>query len=239
MCKAVCSTRPPCDTGRVYSGMVNPHLHGNSAVCMVHRTAIHTAIHVCTVSLIFACTPLQPFAYFYWQDARKAYADILLGLLLLSSDTAYKAQGCSVVLHVVESTDRTMTSETLKILWMILSFSLLLQHIASMEWNLAWGRELTKGRFGSTPQCQISHLLLKVWGTMWDLKAVNFIKFVNMHHRGSSLLWFLWNFECLWAVTYPIKVSILVGFVQGSQSYGGLRWKCDLSEIFSSPGWVP
>jgi len=37
-------------------------------------------------------------------------------LLLLSSDTAYKAQGCSVVLHVVESTDRTMMSETLKIL---------------------------------------------------------------------------------------------------------------------------
>jgi len=36
--------------------------------------------------------------------------------MLLSSDTAYKAQGCSVVLHVVESSDRTMMSETLKIL---------------------------------------------------------------------------------------------------------------------------
>jgi len=39
-------------------------------------------------------------------------------LLLLSSDTAYKAQGCSIVLHMVESTDRTMMSETLKILWL-------------------------------------------------------------------------------------------------------------------------
>ena len=29
-------------------------------------------------------------------------------LLLLSSDTAYQAQGCSVVLHVVESTDETI-----------------------------------------------------------------------------------------------------------------------------------
>jgi len=29
----------------------------------------------------------------------------------------YKAQGCCVVLHVVESTDKTMVSETLKILW--------------------------------------------------------------------------------------------------------------------------
>ena len=34
-------------------------------------------------------------------------------MLLLSCDTAYKAQGRSVVLHVVESTDRTMMSETL------------------------------------------------------------------------------------------------------------------------------
>jgi len=38
-------------------------------------------------------------------------------LLLLSSDTAYNlAQGCSVVLHVVESADRTVMSETLKIM---------------------------------------------------------------------------------------------------------------------------
>jgi len=29
-------------------------------------------------------------------------------LLLLSSDTAYQAQGCSVVFHVVESTDETI-----------------------------------------------------------------------------------------------------------------------------------
>jgi len=29
-------------------------------------------------------------------------------LLLLSSDTAYQAQGCSVVSHVVESTDQTI-----------------------------------------------------------------------------------------------------------------------------------
>jgi len=29
-------------------------------------------------------------------------------MLLLSSDTAYQAQGCSVVLHVVESTDETI-----------------------------------------------------------------------------------------------------------------------------------
>ena len=29
-------------------------------------------------------------------------------LLLLSSDTAYQAQGCSVVPHVVESTDKTI-----------------------------------------------------------------------------------------------------------------------------------
>jgi len=31
-----------------------------------------------------------------------------LMLLLLSSDTAYQAQGCSVVLHVVESADKTI-----------------------------------------------------------------------------------------------------------------------------------
>jgi len=42
-------------------------------------------------------------------------------MLLLSSDTAYKAQGCSVVLHVVESTDRTMMSETLKIVTIYLN----------------------------------------------------------------------------------------------------------------------
>ena len=29
-------------------------------------------------------------------------------MLLLSSDTAYQAQGCSVVLHVVESADETI-----------------------------------------------------------------------------------------------------------------------------------
>jgi len=29
-------------------------------------------------------------------------------LLLLSSDTAYKAQGCSVVVHTVKSTGRTI-----------------------------------------------------------------------------------------------------------------------------------
>jgi len=31
-------------------------------------------------------------------------------LLFLSSDTAYKAQGCSVVVHVVKSTSRTAAS---------------------------------------------------------------------------------------------------------------------------------
>jgi len=33
---------------------------------------------------------------------------MIMLLLLLSSDTAYQAQGCSVVLHVVESTDETI-----------------------------------------------------------------------------------------------------------------------------------
>ena len=41
--------RQPCGAGRVYSSKVN-HSHGNQAVCMVHRTAIHTAGRVYSIS---------------------------------------------------------------------------------------------------------------------------------------------------------------------------------------------
>jgi len=49
------------------------------------------------------CTKHPADTVYHIMDRNKLFL-----LLLLSSDTAYQAQGCSVVLHVVESTDETI-----------------------------------------------------------------------------------------------------------------------------------